>query len=91
MLLCTQNEILVNHFSPKVFHKSIFNIKLKIVDETLITVRGLGTCVGLELQEFARIIFVDDYSTYTPKIEDHEPLAERPSYRSLDNPSKSVS
>ncbi|XP_055295200.1 uncharacterized protein LOC129564973 [Sitodiplosis mosellana] len=59
-------------------------------NETLIIVRGLGSCIKLELQEFARIIFVDDYSTFSSKVEDHEPLAIRPNYTSFENPWKST-
>lgn len=54
--------------------------------ETLMTIRALGRCESKKLQEFARIIFVDDYSTHKPKYEDHEPLTQRPSYDSLNVP-----
>lgn len=43
------------------------------------TVRGLTVCkVGL--QEFARIIFVDDINNFVKKPEHHGPLEDRPSY-----------
>lgn len=39
-----------------------------------------------KLQEFARIIFVDDILNHSKKLEDHKPLEERPSYESQDFP-----
>lgn len=48
-------------------------------------VRALGNCRNFELQEFARIIFIDDFETHSPKLEDHEPLAERPNYFTQEN------
>lgn len=50
------------------------------------TVRGVTICAMFKVQEFARIIFVDDIHNHATKLEDHEPLKERPSYESLDYP-----
>lgn len=46
------------------------------------TVRALGVCAKKKVQEFARIIFVDNLFNCTRKMEHHEPLslAKRPSY-----------
>lgn len=59
-------------------------------DETIVTVRGLGGCKLQEIQEFARIIFVDDLNNYTKRVEDHAPLEDKPAYQSL-NITKRVS
>lgn len=50
--------------------------------ETYLTVRTVESC-GSTLQEFARIIFVDDVLNHPKKIEDHAPLAKRPSFDSF--------
>lgn len=55
-------------------------------DSTLLTVRALGVCRDLKLQEFARIIFVNSITNYTSLFEDYEPLKKRPAYESLDVP-----
>lgn len=63
------------------FKISNFNLTKKIfLAETLITVRALGWCIETKLQEFARIIFVDNFETNTRQFEDHEPLKIRPDY-----------
>lgn len=54
--------------------------------ETVLTVRALDRCSVQKLQEFARIIFVDDIFNYTSRVEDHRPLERRPTYESLDVP-----
>lgn len=56
------------------------------IDSTLLTVRALGLCRSLKLQEFARVIFVDRITNYTSLFEDYEPLKERPAYDALDVP-----
>lgn len=43
-------------------------------------------CAALEMQEFGRIKFVDSMSDIQLQPEDHEPLAVRPAYTSLDYP-----
>lgn len=50
----------------------------------------MTACKFIKLQEFARIIFVDNIRNYTIKADDHEPLKEAPTYESLDYP-KTVS
>lgn len=52
------------------------------LDETLITVRGLGLCKRYngKIQEFARIIFVDNLRNHERKFEDYRPLKKRPAY-----------
>ncbi|XP_031636102.1 laccase-2-like isoform X2 [Contarinia nasturtii] len=59
--------------------------------ETLIRVRALGYCLtlDLQLQEFARIISVDNLNNYTAHHRDREPLIERPTYKSLEDPTAS--
>lgn len=57
-----------------------------LLAETILTVRGVTGCKILKLQEFARILFVDDIHNYTRKLEHHEPLKEMPKYDSLDYP-----
>lgn len=52
----------------------------------MLTVRALGVCRDLKLQEFARIIFIDSITNYTSLFEDYEPLKEKPSYELLDIP-----
>lgn len=47
------------------------------------TVRTLGACEPLKIQEFARIIFVDNIYNYTTKHVDQKPLKKRPSYESV--------
>lgn len=48
------------------------------------TVRGLLGCERRSLQEFARIVIVDDLSNYTKKVEYHKPLLdERPTWSSM--------
>lgn len=59
-------------------------------DEAIITARAMDFCAALEMQEFARIQFVDDVSDFQKQPKDHEPLAVRPAYTSLDYP-KAVS
>lgn len=46
------------------------------------TIRALGVCASKKVQEFARIIFVDNLFNCTRKLEHHAPLslAKRPSY-----------
>lgn len=53
--------------------------------------RGLARCEDTKLQEFARVIFVDDLKTHVRKYEDHEPLAIRPDYYAFNDSLKSVS
>lgn len=55
-------------------------------DETLITVRGLGLCkqYNYKIQEFARIIFVDDLKNHVRNVEDHRPLKKRPAFELQD-------
>lgn len=60
--------------------------KMLSTDEALITVRVLGACLDEKLQEFARIIFVDDIINYSKKFDDYEQLKERPAFESLDVP-----
>ncbi|XP_031624237.1 laccase-3-like isoform X2 [Contarinia nasturtii] len=57
--------------------------------EKLMRVRALGGCENLKLQEFARIIFVDNLDTFEHRIQDQTPLVTRPSYKSLDDPTVS--
>lgn len=47
-------------------------------------------CTPLLLQEFARIILEDEVNGYQRTPEDYTPLADRPSYTSLNYP-KTVS
>lgn len=57
------------------------------------TVRLLGPCVKAfhqTIQEFARIIFVDDINNYARSFADQRPLKYRPAFESLDVP-KTVS
>lgn len=63
--------------------KILFKRNYKPTAETLLTVRALGVCGPMKLQEFARIIFVDNIFDYTKKIEHHAPLTKRPSYDSI--------
>lgn len=50
------------------------------------TVRGLLGCERRSLQEFARIVIVDDLTNYTKKVEYHEPLLdERPTWASMNS------
>lgn len=59
-------------------------MKTKIFSaETILTVRTCGTCILARVQEFARIIFVDDILNHSKKIEDHQPLLMRPPYETL--------
>lgn len=67
------------------------NIFYFIAAERLIRVRALGGCAAAKLQEFARIVFVDDYNTHKPRVEDQAPLTKRPTYESLEDPNASVS
>lgn len=69
-MLCKNNQ-----YEPDVF-----------VAQTLLIVRGLDACKYLKLQEFARIIFVDDIYNHSKKLEDQKPLKERPDYESQDFP-----
>lgn len=48
------------------------------------SVRGLLSCKERRLQEFAKIIFVDDLSNFTAMLGDHEPPRERPNYDPAD-------
>lgn len=50
------------------------------------TVRALRDCRQHKIQEFARIILVDDVLKHVKFHEDHEPLKERPAFESLDTP-----
>lgn len=50
------------------------------------TVRALRDCRPRKIQEFARIIVVDDILKHGKTNEDHEPLKERPAFESLDVP-----
>lgn len=56
------------------------------LDETLITVRGLGLCMryNYKTQEFARIIFVDNLKEHKRKFDDYRPLEKRPIYEIQD-------
>lgn len=53
------------------------------IAETLLTVRGLGVCDSAKIQEFGRIIFVDNIFDYEKKLEHHAPLIKRPSFDSV--------
>lgn len=53
------------------------------IDETLLTVRLLGACEEMQIQEFARIIFVDDILNHARTPNDQRPLKKRPSYKSV--------
>lgn len=64
----------------------IWQIMFFFTAETLITVRALFFCAQFKLQEFARIVFVDNIHNHTAKLEDHEPLKQRPAFESLDHP-----
>lgn len=64
-------------------------IKLFAV-QTLLTVQLLDICEPHQLQEFARIIFVDDIMNVQRSFEHHEPLIETPPFEGLDD-SKRVS
>lgn len=44
------------------------------------TVRSYAECRPKKIQEFARIIFVDDIVKHSRKAEDHAPLKIRPLY-----------
>lgn len=64
-----------------------------ILDETYFSLRMVGFCrtvAELRVQEFARIIFVDDINNFSKKVEDQKPLQYRPSYESFEVP-KTVS
>lgn len=50
------------------------------------TVRALRDCRPHKIQEFARIIFVNDVHKHVKMHEDHEPLEDRPTFESLDTP-----
>ncbi|XP_031619168.1 laccase-like [Contarinia nasturtii] len=56
------------------------------IKQKLIRVRALGTCATLQLQEFARIVFVNNLDKYFVREANQEPLNTRPSYNSLDDP-----
>lgn len=60
----------------------ITNKKL-ISEETLLTVRTCGSCILAAVQEFARIIFVDNILSHPKNIEDHKPLLTKPAYETL--------
>lgn len=64
----------------------IFQQKKTLLGETLMTVRALRDCKPHKIQEFARIILVEDILKHVKKNEDHEPLKERPTFESLDVP-----
>lgn len=49
-------------------------------------VRALRDCKLNKIQEFARIILVEDIFKHVKTNEDHEPLTERPAYETLDVP-----
>lgn len=66
------------------------NIRKTFLDEIIITVRAMDFCTPLLLQEFARIILEDEVNGYQRTPEDYTPLADRPSYTSLNYP-KTVS
>lgn len=63
--------------------KTRFHYKKIFSEETLLTVRTCGSCILARVQEFARIVFVDDILNHVKKIEDHRPLLNRPHYASL--------
>lgn len=77
--------------------KIIFSLLLTIffpknsIDEVLISVRGLGSCKDIKLIEFARIILVDELTANKTLYKDYEPMKNRPSYDSIDDPNKIVS
>ncbi|XP_031640453.1 laccase-2-like [Contarinia nasturtii] len=54
------------------------------IHESLIIIRGLGGCRRNKLQGYARIIFLNDFSEFSPRNSDHEPLESRPDYQILD-------
>lgn len=58
--------------------------RIIFAEEVLMSVRGLLSCKQKRLQEFAKIIFVDDFSNFTAKNEDHQPPRERPNYDPAD-------
>lgn len=53
------------------------------IAETLLTIRALGICESLKMQEFARIVFVDNIFNHARKKEHHTPLTKRPSFDSI--------
>lgn len=52
----------------------------------ILTVRALEACKDFSIQEFTRIIFVDNIANYSTKIGDHEPFKDRQAYETLDVP-----
>lgn len=50
------------------------------------TIRGLNRCRERKIQEFARIIFVDDLSTFSRKAEHARPMKKRPDFEAQDGP-----
>lgn len=74
----------INIFSLFVMLKILFNRNSNIpTAETLLTIRALGGCTSNKIQEFARIIFVDNIFNHPRKYEDQAPLTKRPSYDSV--------
>lgn len=49
-------------------------------DGTLITVRALEECIKQNVQEFARVVFLDSFADFLPNYEDYKPLTNRPGY-----------
>lgn len=50
------------------------------ITEVFIRTRALGFCAGIEVQELARIIIVDDVSRQQMSIADHRPILDYPPY-----------
>lgn len=50
--------------------------------ETILTLQTVAIC-GVELQAFARIIFVDNALLHPRKLQDHAPLEKMPSFDSV--------
>lgn len=77
-------KILLKNF---VFFVFLFS---QFTEETQIIIRGFGGCGLTRLQEFARVIILDDPSELSPKLSDHEPFKDRPDYETLDRIEKIV-
>lgn len=60
----------------------IFIFDIDHTAETFLTVHTVASC-DAKLQEFARIIFVDNVLNHPRKIEHHAPLKKKPSYDSV--------
>lgn len=58
-----------------------------VSDETLITIRGLNRCrERKQIQEFARVVFVDNLANFSVNPEHARPMKKQPIYEAQDGP-----